>query len=84
MSSRDERIRALTDWARRNGVGVFGDLAAANKLQRVARVWYSSTRDETIASYVEAALRILERERYLMSNTCLGWMRDPGDKPASR
>jgi hypothetical protein len=61
LTSRDAKIEALVQWARNNGIRF--DFTAAGKLRTAARLWFPSTTEATIASYVEAALRILDRER---------------------
>jgi hypothetical protein len=63
LTSRDAKIEALLGWARENGIR-FGDFTAPGKLRAVARIWFPSTTQETIGSYVEATLRVLERERH--------------------
>ena len=64
MTSRDDRIYALLEWAHRNGAKC-GDMTVPPKLRLVARTWFPSTRDEPLSSYVEAVLRILNLEEQL-------------------
>jgi hypothetical protein len=61
MSTRSGKIRALAEWALKNGIR-FGDVAGLTKLQTVAETWFPTACDETVASYLRAVLRILERE----------------------
>jgi hypothetical protein len=63
-ASRDDRIYALLEWAHRNGAKC-GDMTVPSKLRLVARTWFPSTRNETLSSYVEAVLRILNLEEQL-------------------